>query len=187
MAAGQSLTIAAGTSLYIYDQQMISVSGQLTVTGASVSFGKNNNGGPDGILVNSGGTLTATGSSFSRQGGGGENTHIEVATGGHLIASGGTFTLDNLYLNGGLVLNSGDLAGNVFATALTAPIADEPLVTNNQSFNAVYLTGSLNSGQSVSLDPIGTQTTSGQYYILPNGLTVASGQSLTIAATAPLP
>ena len=51
-----------------------------------------------------------------------------------------------------------------------------PLLTANQSFNAVYLTGGLNSGQSVTLAPIGTQTTAGQYYVLPNGLTVASGQ-----------
>ena len=59
-----------------------------------------------------------------------------------------------------------------------------PLLTTNQSFNAVYLTGGLNSGQSVTLAPIGTQTTAGQYYVLPNGLTVASGQALTIGTDA---
>ena len=91
-------------------------------------------------------------------------------TGGHLIASNSTFSLDNLYLNGGLVLNSGDLAGNVFATHLYAPVADQPLLVGNQSFNEVSLTGGLNSGQSVTLNPIGTQTTANQYYSLPNGL-----------------
>ena len=41
------------------------------------------------------------------------------------------------------MLNSGDLTNNIFNTALTAPIADQPLLTNNQSFYGVYLTGGL--------------------------------------------
>ena len=184
MASGQSLTIENGAIVYIADSQFLSVSGQFNVTGASVVIDKN-----AGCCGTSDGDRrqqrrdddrqrtppsTATAAAATR------TPTSQVSTGGHLIASDSTFSLDNLYLNTGLVLNSGDLTDNVFNTPLYAPIADQPLLTNNQSFDAVYLTGGLNSGQSLSLDPIGTQTTAGQYYVLPNGLAVASGQALTI-------
>ena len=138
-----------------------------------------------GIAVNSGGTMAVTGSTFTRNGTvGNENAAIQVAAGGHLTASGSTFSLDNVSLAAGSVLNSGDMTGNVFNTTLTAPVTDVPLLTNNLSFNAVYVTGGLASGQSVTLAPLGTQTTANQYYALPSGLTVASGATLTIATGA---
>ncbi len=184
VAAGQSLTIDDGAAAATLDDQTLSVAGQLTVTDASVVFDKDPNyaGDYDAIVVNSGGTMTATGASFvPNQAGDAEVTDVTVATGGHLVASGSTFSVDDLYLDGGLVLKQGDITGNILSsTTLYAPIADIALLTNNQSFNAVYLTGGLTSGESVTLAPMGTQTTAGQYYVLPSNLTVAAGQSLTI-------
>ncbi len=189
VGSGQALTIEANASLTIADTELLSVSGQLTVTNASVVIDRNAGYGgyTDGIQVNSGGTATFTDSSINQSvNGNSEVSQIEIKTGGHLIASGSNFSLLNLDLDDGLVLNEGDLSSNIFNTNLYAPIADIPLLTANQSFNAVYLTGGLNSGQSVTLDPIGTQTTTGQYYVLPSGLTVGSGQALTIEANASL-
>src|SRR5262249_19910888 len=159
--------------------QSLSVSGQLNITGASVVIDKNLGccgSTPDGIVVNSGGTMSVTGSTFSRNGNSPyENPSITVNAGGHLTASNSTFSLDNLYLNAGSVLNSGEMTSNVFNTSLWAPVTDVPLLTNNLTFNGVFVTGGLASGQSVTLAPLGTQTTTNQYYLLPSGLTVASG------------
>ena len=117
-----------------------------------------------GIAVNSGGTMAVTGSTFTRNGTvGNDNAAIQVAAGGHLTASSSTFSLDNVSLAAASVLNSGDMTGDVFSTTLTVPVTDVPLLTNNLSFNAVYVTGGLASGQSVTLNLLGTQTTANQY------------------------
>ena len=142
-------------------------------------------GTSDGIVVNQGGTMTLNNSSIYRNGGSGyETSSISVNAGGHLVASNTSFSLDDLYLNAGLVLNSGDLTGNVFSGPLYTPVADQPLLTNNQSFGAVYLTGSVASGQSVVLVPIGTKSTANQYYVMASGLGVSSGGTLTIGTNA---
>jgi hypothetical protein len=185
VAAGQSLMIDGGASVTIGDNQTLTVSGTTTVKDAMVVINRTTSygSGSDGILITSGGTLTADGSSFVRSAIGfdnHENARIEVGTGGHLTATGSTFSIDNLYLDGGLVLNQGDLSNNIFNLPLYTPVADIPLLTANQSFGAVYLQGALNPNQSLTLAPMGTQTTAGQYYVLPGGLTVAAGQSLTI-------
>ena len=180
---GAVLAINSNSSVTITDSAFLSVSGQMTLSGDSLVVDKTAGccGTSDGIVVNLGGTLTLKNSSVSRNGGSGyESSYLTVSAGGHLITSNTTFSLDDLYLNAGVVLNSGDMTGNIFNSPLYAPIADQPLLTNNQSFGAVYLTGSLNSSQSLSLDPIGTGTTTGQYYILPGGLATTSSQSLTI-------
>ena len=119
-----------------------------------------------GIAVNSGGTMAVTGSTFTRNGTvGNDNAAIQVAAGGHLTAGGSTFSLDNVSLAAASTLNSGDMTGDVFNTTLTVPVTDVPLLTNNLSFNAVYVTGGLASGQSVTLPLLGTQTTANQYYV----------------------
>ncbi len=185
VAAGQSLTIDGEASVTIGDNQTLTVQGTTTVQDATVVINRTTSygSGSDGILITSGGTLTADGASFVRSAIGydnHENARIEVGTGGHLTATDTTFSIDNLYLDGGLVLNQGDLSNNIFNVPIYAPIADQPLLTANQSFGAVYFQGALNPNQSLTLAPMGTQTTAGQYYVLPGGLTVAAGQSLTI-------
>ncbi len=189
IASGETLTINTGASLTILDQQYLTVSGQLNVTGAAVVIDKDYccNGTTDGIYVGTGGTMDVSGSTFTRSGTSTyENSHLEIAAGGHLIASGSTFSLDYVSLDVGATVNSGDITTNIFSTTLYVPVNDEPLLTGNQSFNAVELTGGLNSNQSVTLNPIGTATTIGQYYVLPNGLTIASGETLTINTGASL-
>ena len=145
MASGATLTIGTGATVYILDAQTLSVSGQLNVTGASVVINKlTGDYATYGIAVNGGGTMAVTGSTFTRNGTvGNENAEIQVAAGGHLTASGSTFSLDNVSLAAASMLNSGDMTGDIFSTTLTAPVTDVPLLTNNLSFNAVYVTGGL--------------------------------------------
>ena len=110
--SGATLTVGTNASVTIADSQVLSVSGQLNVTGASVVIDKNDGGGADGILVNNGGTMTVSNSSFSRNTccGNGENVYLQVSAGGHLIATNSYFGLDNLYLDPGSVLKNGDLS-----------------------------------------------------------------------------
>ena len=128
--------------------------------------------------------MTVTNSSFSRNGGASEDTTIQVANGAHLTATGSTFSIDNVTLAAGSLLNTGDMTTDAFNTTLTVPVTDVSLLTNNQSFNAVDVTGGLSSGQSVTLAPLGTLTTTGQTYSLIGGLTVASNATLTIGTGA---
>ena len=183
--SGTSLTIGTGAAADIVDGVTVSVGGQLTIDGATVVLQKNVNNNTDGIVVNSGGTMAVTGSAFSRSGGYNENTRIEISAGAYFTSGAGTYTIDNLYLDAGSLLHSGDLTTNIVNTPLTVPITDVPLLTNNQSFYSVSVTGALASGQTMELDPLGTQTTVNQYYVfVSNGVVVPSGTSLTIGTGA---
>ena len=188
VASGATLTIGAGASVYLSDAQTLSVSGQLTVTDASLYVDQDAGYGGDSsaIVVNNGGTMTVADSSVVRDTAccNAEDTYLQVNTGGQLTASGSTFSLDNLYLDAGSLLNAGDITNNVFNTLLWTPVSDVPLLTDNQSFSGVFLTGNLVSGQSVSLAPMGTQTTAGLYYVIEYNMTVESGATLTIGTGA---
>ena len=83
-------------------------------------------------MVNNGGKMTVTGSSFSRSGSSGyENVYIQVSAGGEMTATGSYFGLDNLYLNAGSLVTSTDLSNNTFNAIITTRIIDRPLLTNN--------------------------------------------------------
>ena len=139
-----------------------------------------------GINVGAGATMAVTDSTFSRNGNAVENAEITVAAGGHLTAAGSSFSLDNVSLATGSTLAAGDFTGDIFSTTLTLPVADVPILTNNLSFNAVDITGSVTGSPPVTLNPLGTQTTVGQYYSIPSSLSVASGATLTIGTGATL-
>ena len=63
------------------------------------------------------------------------------------------------------------------------PALDVPLLTNNQSFQAININGgSLSTGQSLALNLIGTKSTANLIYIFPGGFTIQTGASLTVAA-----
>ena len=139
-----------------------------------------------GISVTAGATMAATNSTFSKNGTAVEDTEITVAAGGHLTATGSNFAIDNVSLAAGSTLDTGDLTGDIFSTTLTLPVSDVPLLTNNLTFNAVNITGGVTGTTPVALDPLGTQTTVGQYYSIPSSLSVASGATLTIGTGATL-
>ncbi len=120
------------------------------------------------------GTMAVSNTSFTFNGGNNNNnSEIQVNSGGHLTASNSTFGWDNFVLANGSVLNSGDLSNNIFNTTVSAPALDIPLLAGNQSFDAIdILAGGLNSGQSLTLLPIGTVTTVNQFYFFVGGFTI---------------
>ena len=129
------------------------------------------------------GTLSASGATLQTWGGNyGEYTRIEVASGGHLIASNSTFGTNDVLLDSGSVLNSGDLSGNTFNTPLSVPALDIPLLTSNKYFQTINITDSLlASGQTLALNQIGTNHNySALTYVFQNSFTVQAGATLTV-------
>ena len=183
--SGAALTVADDVSVQIGGGQTIADDGTITFgSGDQVSFPQANYDTTQ-ILVNSGGILNATATTFINPGNAYESLdQIAVASGGEFIAANSTLDLDQLYLESGSILNQGDLTNDVFNLPIYVPALDLPLLTSNQSFQDVYLSylgGSLGSGQSLALNLIGTQSTSNLFYIFPSGFTVNSGATLTIA------
>ena len=183
--SGAILTVADDVSVQIGAGQTIADDGTITFSsGDQVSFPQANYDTTQ-ILVNSGGILNATATTFINPGNAYESLdQIAVASGGEFIAANSTLDLDQLYLESGSILNQGDLTNDVFNLPIYVPALDLPLLTSNQSFQDVYLSylgGSLGSGQSLALNLIGTQSTADLLYIFPSGFTVNSGATLKVA------
>ena len=64
------------------------------------------------ILVN--GTMNATGTTFNLGGNNSSLTQIQVNSGGELTATGSTLTLNELVLESGSILSSTDLTNDTF-------------------------------------------------------------------------
>jgi hypothetical protein len=185
---GATLSVGANVPVQIGAGQTLADDGTISFgSGDSVSFPTAQYATTQ-LVVNNGAVLNANGTTFINPGNAYASTNaIQVNSGGHLIAQGSTFGLNQLNWAGGSVLNSGDMTANVFATAITAPITDVPLLANNQSFQAIYiLGGSLNAGQSLTLGLIGSKSTAGLDYIFPSGFAVQPGATLTIGPDVPV-
>ena len=109
------------------------------------------------IVVN--GTLTATGTTFT--GGTAAPTPHQVNSGGHLIATNSTFSITQLSLNNGSVLNSGDLTGDTFNLPLYVPYGDVQYLGGNIKLPAGrHQRRHAPQRQTLNLNPIGTNTSS---------------------------
>ena len=181
--AGATLSVGTGANVQINSGVTLTDNGTVNITSPAVlAAQETNNNVSQGIVVN--GTLTATNTSFTRNGGG-VTSFLQVNSGGHLTATNSTFAWINFVLANGSVLNSGDLSNNIFATTVSAPATDVPLLASNQSFQDIDLfSGSLNSGQTLSLVPIGTATTANQRYVFTGAFTVNAGATLSVGTGA---
>ena len=80
-------------------------------------------------------------------------------------------------------LSPGDLTNDTFNLPIYLPFQDMPLLANNQSFQAVDINaGTIASGQTLSLNLIGTASTANLVYIFTGGFTVGTGATLSVAA-----
>src|SRR5262249_36868872 len=62
---------------------------------------------------------------------------------------------------------------------------DVPLLADNQSFQDIdFLTGSLNAGLTLTLNPLGTVTTANQRYVFTAAFTVQAGATLNVGTGA---
>ena len=184
-----TLSIGDGVSALIRYAQTITVDsgGTLSFGAAAVAIQDSNYDGTFGIVVN--GTMSASGASFTRlsNSNGNDNSQLLVNAGGKLTASNSNFDWDNVVLaNGSVQLISTDITNDVFglsaaSTVLSVPITDVPFLTNNQSFEDVDINaGSLNGGQSVALNLMGTATTVNLRYVFPGAFEVKPNATLSI-------
>ena len=144
MASGATLSVAANVNVLIASYQTIADNGTLTFgTGDTVTFGGAATIAVNPSGTNPGGTLTASGDTFTTNGSG--NNYLKVSSGAHLTASNSTFSLDNLYLDSGSLLNSGDITGNAFNLTRRSHLVNASSLTyatsKDRSFNAVHATG----------------------------------------------
>ena len=132
------------------------------------------------ILVN--GTMSATGTTFNLGGNNASLTQIQVNSGGELTATNSTFNLNQLVLESGSILSSTDLTNDTFNLPLYLPALDIPLVANNLSFHAIEIfAGTLSTGQSLSLNQIGTASTANLVYVFTGAFTVQAGATLNVS------
>ncbi len=178
------LTVAAAVAVQIGAAQTFTDNGTLTLgSGDSVSFPAAQFATTQ-LVVNSGGVVNAASTNFSTPGNAsGSLTQIVVNSGGELIAASSTFGVNQLVLESGSILSSTDLTNDTFNLPLYLPALDIPLLANNLSFHAIEIfAGTLSTGQSLSLNQIGTATTANLVYVFTGAFTIQAGGSLTVAA-----
>ena len=184
VANGATLSVAANVSVLIQPGVTLADNGTLTfASGDALTI--SNNGAATQIVVGSGGLLMASGTTFTNIGSF-FNGHIEVVSGGHLQASNCEFALNQLYLDAGCILNSGDLVGNGFDLPVFLPATDVQYLSGTGSNNLRFqdidiLLGTLASG-TLALNAIGTATTASLRYVVSGNFTVANGATLSVAA-----
>jgi hypothetical protein len=183
VAAGATLAVPANSGFLIRDNQVLTVNGLLDVDAARTFEVEDFNGGQfSGIVVN--GTMDVTGTALTRASAGFNGSdwaRIVVNPSGRLIASGSTFDWDEIYLDNGSVLNSGDLSGNGFDLQVTAPAGHLARLGSNRRFEDVnVLAGTLASGQTLNLAAIGTETSANLRYVFPGAFEVRAGATMTV-------
>ena len=186
IANGAALNVGAGVAVQLATNQMLTVSGALTLASGSVLSLNTNYPGGTQLVVN--GTLTATSATINQLGNG-YTSYLTVNSGGHLVASGTTFSVGQMTLNAGAVFNPGDLANNSFNLPLYLPAANVALLSaagggsDNKQFQDInILAGTLGSGSTLNLNLIGTVSTANLRYLFPNGFTVANGAAVNVGA-----
>ncbi len=182
---GAALNVGAGATVTLAPSQPLTDDGTLSFAdGDNVSFPVSSNLTTQ-IVVD--GMLSAVGTKFVSSGSSnGSVTQIYVAPGGELVATTSAFSLSQLELTGGSVVNPGDLTGDTFNLPLYVSAIDVPLLASNQSFQTIdILGGTLLGGQTTSLNLIGNST-AGLSYVFPSGFTVAAGATMNFGAGVPV-
>ncbi len=126
--------------------------------------------------------MSATGTTFNLGGNNASLTQIQVNSGGELTATGSTFNLNQLVLESGSILSSTDLTNDTFNLPVYVPALDIPNLANNLSFQAIeILGGALSTGQSLSLNLIGTASTANLIYVFTGAFTIQAGATLSVS------
>ena len=157
-----------GVELRLRNDVDISVTGSMAIDGASVTVTEDNGGGASGITVS--GSLTAANAvfGFGTTGDRFDTTMVRVTSGGTMTASGTTFGWDVVAWERGSVEPSA-VSGNDFARATVyAPPQYVPLLAGNANFGDVYLLSGAGIGADLHLGPLGTAGAAGQRYVIPS-------------------
>ncbi len=172
IAAGAQLTLNSGTKLYLSNGGVaVTVNGALAINSAAWVQQHYYNGSQTGFVVNSGGTMTVTNTTFSGVSDGYAGTaYLTVNNGGSLTASGCSFSLQAESLVAGSTLS---LTNNAFGGTLYCTLPYVSQLLNNTSFGVVDVSGGTLS-QNVTLNVLGSGMTD---YELDSSLTIAAGRS----------
>ena len=170
-------TVASGATIAVGPNVSVLIQGGNLTDGGILDFASGDKVSINGAIIAVNGTMsTTTNDSFTNIGGG---SYIAVNSGGELAASNTTFTLALLSLDNNSKLKATDLTGDVFDTPVSLPYSDVQYLANNATFNDVEINpGTLPSG-TLSLDQIGTNSSSLRYDFL-SGFTVASGATIAV-------
>ncbi len=164
LTSGVTLNVATGASVFINTSQTIAVdAGAAMTVGAASVVVDNYNGGSYGISV--GGTLTATGTSFTTYRGlgqAGDGDGITALSGGHVTATGVTFKWDDLMLLAG---SNDTLHGDILSGVFTINSGASPIAITGNDFSllASSATPSQRGLQAVGL-PSDTIDLTGNYW-----------------------
>ncbi|HEX3151269.1 MAG TPA: Ig-like domain-containing protein [Gemmataceae bacterium] len=185
-------TVSTANQRYVLNKTTanftVSAGATLNITNGAIVRADEDTGTTFGIIVN--GTLNANGVNFTRASinGYSGSSAIQVSAGGHLTSTNSTYGWSSLSLANGSLLGATDITGNIFNQDITIPAADASLLANNQSFEDINLQpGTVASGQTVTLNPLGTVTSANQRYIFTKNtanFTVAAGGTLNITSGA---
>ena len=109
-------------------------------------------------------------------------TLLQVDSGGELIATSTTFSVNELNLVNGSIMNTGDLTNDVFNLPIYVPFQDIAPCwpTTRASRTSTSSPGAMASGQALSLVPIGTVSTANLVYIFSGNFTVGTGATLSV-------
>ncbi len=177
---GATLSVSSKVNVQIGANQAITDDGALNVgSGATFVFEV---GYETTTQIQVNGTMNATGTTFNLGGSDYSNTLIQVNSGGELTAANSTFNLNQLVLENGSIVGPTDLTGDAFNLPVYVPALDIPNLANNLNFQAIeILAGSLATGQSLSLNLIGTASTANLVYVFTGAFTIQTGATLSIS------
>jgi hypothetical protein len=175
LTVGANVSVALGPGVTLQDNGSVSFS-----SGDNVNFLSYY--GAVALNVGGTGSLSISSANFSSNGG---TSDLYVGSGGSISASNSEFgnNFSYVYLDNGSSVSAGSLSGNGFDTTLDAPAGSVQYLANNLRFHDIdILTGTLSSGQSLTLNAIGTASTAKLRYVFPGNFTVASGATMTVGA-----
>ncbi len=184
VSSGATMTVAPNLAVQIPVNTTFTDSGAMSFgTGDTVTY-TSSYGSTTVINVN--GSLYATGTTFTSTG---STSQLNFSGTAHFSSTGSTYNLSQVSL-GGTALGTTDLSGNYFNTSLYLPESDvQDLATspngvaaaNNASFSTIDIeAGNVPSGQTLTMNAIGTATTANLLYAFPAGFTVSTGGIMNV-------
>jgi hypothetical protein len=181
---GATLDIGTGVNLSMDGGTEILDYGSLNYAGSSSSTFAYTFGATTQIVVENGGSLTATNTQYATPDFFNYISEITVDNGGQIQATDCNFTLTSLSLNNNLA--TGDLNDNAFNCSLYLPVTGLPFLSgggnNNVQFDDIdILAGTLPSG-TLALNPIGTGSNANLNYVFSANFTIDAGATLSIGS-----
>ncbi len=190
VASGTIVNVAANSKVVINRLVNLTVAGALNVESPSlfaVVEGRNNvnSGGTTGIQVSSGGSIAISNATLSRVNNTNDldTTRVLVDSGGRFSAKDSKFEWDRVALSNDITLNPDGITNNAFdgTLAVQAKLVSILDVGNNKRFQDVNINGGSTTDVTLTLKPLGVDTTN-QQFVFPANFTVAAGTTLDVLA-----